>query len=101
MNAKSPIMRRSLSDIEQNVARGEDRTRDDAPEAASLGEAFWRSARVVERVPKAAVSLRLDQDILDWFKAQGQGHLTRMNAVLRSYVDAQASASRPARRGKA
>jgi len=33
--------------------------------------------------------LRVDSDVLEWFRAQGKGHLTRMNAVLRSYVAAQ------------
>lgn len=38
--------------------------------------------------PKAAISLRLEQDVLEWFKAQGPGYQTRMNAVLRAYRDA-------------
>lgn len=38
--------------------------------------------------PKAAVSLRLDQDVLDWFKAQGPGYQTRINTVLRAFRDA-------------
>jgi uncharacterized protein (DUF4415 family) len=38
--------------------------------------------------PKASISLRLDADVLDWFKAQGQGYQTRMNAVLRAFRDA-------------
>jgi uncharacterized protein (DUF4415 family) len=38
--------------------------------------------------PKALVSLRLDQDVLEWFKAQGAGYQTRMNAVLRAFRDA-------------
>jgi uncharacterized protein (DUF4415 family) len=37
---------------------------------------------------KTSVHLRLDSDIVDWFKRHGRGHLTRMNAVLRAYVDA-------------
>ncbi len=37
---------------------------------------------------KAAISLRLDADVLDWFKAQGGGYQTRMNAVLRAYMEA-------------
>ena len=37
---------------------------------------------------KTSVHLRLDSDIVDWFKGQGRGHLTRMNGVLRAYVDA-------------
>jgi uncharacterized protein (DUF4415 family) len=38
---------------------------------------------------KTSVHLRLDRDIVEWFKGRGKGHLTRMNAVLRAYVDAQ------------
>jgi uncharacterized protein (DUF4415 family) len=38
--------------------------------------------------PKASISLRLDQDVLDWFKAQGPGYQTRMNSVLRAFKDA-------------
>ena len=37
---------------------------------------------------KAAISLRIEQDVLEWFKAQGTGYQTRMNAVLRAYRDA-------------
>ena len=38
--------------------------------------------------PKAAVSLRVDQDVLEWFKAQGPGYQTRINSVLRAFRDA-------------
>ena len=38
--------------------------------------------------PKASVSLRIDADVLDWFKAQGAGYQTRINAVLRAYREA-------------
>jgi uncharacterized protein (DUF4415 family) len=69
--------------------RGEDRTRADAPEAESLGAEFWRSARVVMPNGKTSVHLRLDSDVVEWFRARGKGHLTRMNAVLRAYVEAQ------------
>lgn len=41
---------------------------------------------------KAAVSLRLDADVLDWFKARGAGYQTRINAVLRAYMDAAGEA---------
>jgi uncharacterized protein (DUF4415 family) len=37
---------------------------------------------------KALVSLRQDQDVLEWFKSQGAGYQTRMNAVLRAFRDA-------------
>ena len=37
--------------------------------------------------PKAAISLRVDADVLDWFKSQGPGYQTRINAVLRAFKD--------------
>jgi uncharacterized protein (DUF4415 family) len=37
---------------------------------------------------KEAISLRLDADVLDWFRARGPGYQTRINAVLRAYKDA-------------
>jgi uncharacterized protein (DUF4415 family) len=81
-------VRYSLSEIKAARARGDDQTRPDAPEAESLGEDFWARARVVMPRGKTSVHLRLDSDIVDWFKSRGRGHLTRMNAVLRAYVDA-------------
>jgi uncharacterized protein (DUF4415 family) len=38
--------------------------------------------------PKASISLRVDQDVLEWFKAQGTGYQTRINSVLRAFRDA-------------
>jgi uncharacterized protein (DUF4415 family) len=40
--------------------------------------------------PKTLVSLRIDADVLNWFKASGNGYQTRINAVLRAYKDAAA-----------
>lgn len=37
---------------------------------------------------KSAISLRVDQDVLEWFKSQGPGYQTRINAVLRAFRDA-------------
>ncbi len=38
--------------------------------------------------PKSSISLRVDQDVLEWFKAQGTGYQTRINTVLRAFRDA-------------
>jgi uncharacterized protein (DUF4415 family) len=38
---------------------------------------------------KISVGMRLDHDLVAWFKAQGPGYQTRINAVLRQYVEAQ------------
>ena len=37
--------------------------------------------------PKKQVTLRLDADVLEWFKSQGKGYQTRINALLRSYME--------------
>lgn len=60
-----------------------------APE--DLPDNFWNDAEIIEPKNKVAVSLRVDPDVLEFFKMQGRGHLTRMNAVLRSYVEAHRS----------
>jgi uncharacterized protein (DUF4415 family) len=38
--------------------------------------------------PKASIALRVDADVLEWFKSQGPGYQTRMNAVLRAFKEA-------------
>lgn len=50
---------------------------------------FWKDAKVVWPQPKQLTALRIDPDVLGWFKAQGKGYQTRMNAVLRAYMKAQ------------
>lgn len=84
-------MRRSLEQVKALRSAGKDNTARNAPEAESLGADFWKSAHVVMPNGKTSVHLRLDSDIVEWFKTQGKGHLTRMNAVLRAYVEAQKS----------
>jgi uncharacterized protein (DUF4415 family) len=39
---------------------------------------------------KTSISLRVDADVLEWFKAQGPGYQTKINAVLRAFKDASA-----------
>lgn len=56
------------------------------PELADLPEDFWAEAVVVEPVAKRAISLRVDEDVLAWFKSAGPRYQSRMNAVLRSYM---------------
>ncbi len=58
----------------------------DIPE---LDDRFWQKAQVrVPDHPKKQITVRLDSDVVEWFKAQGRGYQTRMNAVLRSYYEA-------------
>jgi uncharacterized protein (DUF4415 family) len=90
MTANATTKRLSLTEIKAAIARGEDGTRADAPEAEAMADKFWASNVVIEpEARKTSVHLRLDAEVLEWFRAQGPGHLTRMNAVLRAYYEAK------------
>lgn len=86
---KSP---RSRTDWKR-LRKLEDREIDfsDIPET---DEKFWESASVIVPTAKIHLSMRLDENVVDWFKRQGPGYQTRMNAVLRSYVQAVQTAKR-------
>lgn len=75
---------RSLSDREIRNAIGKD------PEARPTDAGFWKKAKVVLPQPKQTVTMRLDADLLKWLRRQ-KGYQTRINAVLRTYMDAQKS----------
>ena len=60
----------------------------DRDAAPILDAAWFRRAKIVFPEPKKAVSIRLDKDVTEWFQRQGTGYQTRINAVLRAYVDA-------------
>jgi uncharacterized protein (DUF4415 family) len=55
---------------------------------ADLPEDFWDDAELVAPEPKEPISIRVDRDVLAWFRQTGPGYQTRMNAVLRSYMEA-------------
>jgi len=83
------IKKTSLEDIKAMKERGElHATRNNAPEI-DMPDGFWDDAEIVDRSKKQSIHLRVDSDILEYFKSEGKGHLTRMNAVLRSYVEAK------------
>jgi uncharacterized protein (DUF4415 family) len=55
------------------------------PDAVPL-DFNWGEAVLVIPPKKKAISIRVDEDVLDYFKAEGAGYQRRMNAVLRSYM---------------
>ena len=55
------------------------------PDAAPI-DIDWSDAVLVMPVRKKAISIRVDEDVLDFFKRDGDGYQGRINAVLRSYV---------------
>lgn len=100
MRKRERTARRTAAEIDHRLRKGEDQTdlaRVDAITEAELeaailsdeeGEFDWSRARVGFPQPKQQLTVRFDRDVVDWFKAQGRGYQTRMNAVLRSYVEA-------------
>ncbi len=56
------------------------------PDAQATDAAFWERAKVVMPQPKQTVTMRLDADLLEWFR-QERGYQTRINAILRAYYE--------------
>jgi len=110
-------MRASVRSMKKHLARYVSRTNwerlrnmkdadidySDAPE---MPEGFWDKAevRLPAHIPKQLISLRIHQDIIEYFKRQGPRYQSRMNAALRAYVkaaqamEAEKPGKKPARR---
>lgn len=80
---------RNLSDAEVQRAAESD------PDARPTDAEFWKNAHLVIPKAKQTITIRLDADLLAWLRRQ-RGYQTRVNAVLRTYMDANLD---PARRG--
>jgi uncharacterized protein (DUF4415 family) len=82
------IARWSDSEIEKMAASD--------PDHPALDDEFWRGVEGPRR--KEAISIKLDQDVLEFFRKAGRGYQTRINAVLRRYMQARPrSAATPTR----
>lgn len=68
----------TAAEVEASVAA-------DADEADMVMD--WDEATVEMPKPKAVLNMRVDQDILEYFRKMGKGYQTRINAILRSYVE--------------
>jgi len=63
------------------------------PDAAPILDKQWfKTAKLVLPQRKVPISLRIDRDVVDWFKAHGDRYQSRMNAVLKAYVHAHRKA---------
>jgi uncharacterized protein (DUF4415 family) len=102
MPKKGPIVRYTAEELAEQRKRGE--TRSDWAKAAAMTSqeieaqiaadpdeagmmVDWERVTVELPRPKADLHMRVDRDVLDYFRAQGKGYQTRINAVLRSYVE--------------
>ena len=104
MRKKSVTVRYTAKQIKARIARGEDRTdwrkansvtgkkleasiRADADDVH--GEPDWTRAIMGVPAPKDHINIRVDHDVLEWFKASGRGYQTLMNNVLRAFVQSR------------
>jgi uncharacterized protein (DUF4415 family) len=101
MSKKIDTVRYTAKQIRGKIARGEDRTNwrkanavtGKKLEASILadpddvhGEPDWTQATIGVPAPKDHINIRIDHDVLEWFKANGRGYQTLMNNVLRAFV---------------
>lgn len=61
----------------------------DVSDIPELDESFWDNAELFEPETKERISIRIDQEVLNYFRERGPGYQTRMNAVLKSFVEVQ------------
>jgi uncharacterized protein (DUF4415 family) len=101
MERKGHTVRHTAEELEAMRQRGESRS-DWAKAAAMTSEEIeasvasdpdeadmvmdWENATIEMPQPKAVLNMRVDQEVLDYFRKTGRGYQTRINAVLKSYV---------------
>jgi len=101
MRKKSDTVRYAAKEVKARIARGEDRTNWRKAKAmtgkkleASIkadaddvrGKPDWTKAIMGVSAPKDHINIRIDHDVLEWFRASGKGYQTLMNNVLRALV---------------
>jgi uncharacterized protein (DUF4415 family) len=66
------------------------------PDWAEFKDIDWSSAELIVPAKKKAISIRVDEDVLNFFKKDGEGYQKRMNAVLRSYMQQKSGSKKRA-----
>lgn len=74
----------------ERLRRMKDAEIDDS-EIPRLGATFWNNAKLVMPEPKARITIRVDRDVVEWLKKGGGGYQTRINAILRSYMETKSA----------
>jgi uncharacterized protein (DUF4415 family) len=61
----------------------------DYSDIPKLNKSFWKTAKLAMPEPKDRLTIRVDHDVVEWLKKRGPGYQTRINAILRSYMEAR------------
>ncbi len=67
----------------------------DYSDIPKLDDDFWENAKIVAPPGKERITFRVDREVLEFFRKDGPGYQTRMNAVLRSFVEAHRDKDSP------
>jgi uncharacterized protein (DUF4415 family) len=81
-----------ISDRTREIYANRDKSKDNADaDAPVMPPEFWNNAIIGKfyRPLKTQISFRVDADVLEWLKSKGEGHLTRINAILRERMETE------------
>jgi uncharacterized protein (DUF4415 family) len=87
--------RLKISSRTKALYRARDKSQDHAdPDAPVMPPSFWEGAEIGKfyRPLKTQISFRIDNDVLEWLKSKGAGHLTRINEILREHMRSERTA---------
>ncbi len=81
----NPVKRLVVSRETRRAYKKRDRALDRDPDAPQMPPEYWANATIGKyyRPLKSQISFRIDNEVLDWLKSKGDGHLTRINEILR------------------
>ena len=98
------VLRYISEELEEKRRRGESKTdwervrkikdeKADHTDSPELDDSFFQRAVVAMPVPKKPITIRIEPEVLEWFQSKGPRYQTRINAVLKAYVQARKKAS--------
>jgi uncharacterized protein (DUF4415 family) len=81
----SSVKRLKISEETRQAYGRRDKSLDNDPDAPTMPPEFWEGAEIGKyyRPVKTQISFRIDNEVLDWLKSKGQGHLSCINEILR------------------
>lgn len=87
----SSVKQLKISEQTKQAYRKRDRNLDKDAEAPQLPPSYWAGASIGKyyRPLKTQISFRIDNEVLDWLKSKGRGHLSRINEILRERMAAE------------
>lgn len=88
--------RLKISQRTRELYKQRDRSLDNDPDCPTLPPEMWENAIIGKyyRPRKTQISFRVDNDVLDWLKSKGRGHLSRINSILREQMTSERGSRR-------